>query len=58
MGSEESYINESLDHLGIVAGVCQEIGLAAWLDAPVPGTRKPRERGNGNSRHGAQWVWL
>src|SRR5215470_14733578 len=31
-GSEE-YVNERLDHLGIVAGVCQEIGLAAWLDA-------------------------
>jgi hypothetical protein len=28
MTSEESYINERLDHLGIVAGVCQEIGLA------------------------------
>jgi transposase len=26
-------VNERLDHLGIVAGVCQEIGLAAWLDA-------------------------
>src|SRR5262245_54769037 len=24
---------ERLDHLGIVAGVCQEIGLAAYLDA-------------------------
>ena len=33
MSSEESYINERMDHLGIVAGVCQEIGLAAWLDA-------------------------
>jgi hypothetical protein len=22
-----------LDHLGIVAGVCREIGLAEWLDA-------------------------
>ena len=29
----EEYINERLDHLGIVAGVCQEIGLAIWLDA-------------------------
>jgi hypothetical protein len=28
MSSEESYINERLDHLGIVAGVCQEMGLA------------------------------
>src|SRR5258708_17269004 len=24
---------ERLDHLGIVAGVCQEIGLAAYVDA-------------------------
>jgi hypothetical protein len=30
--------------------VCQEIGLAAWLDAQDPGKRKPRERGNGNGR--------
>src|SRR5260221_6874390 len=27
------YVNERLDHLGIVAGVCREIGLAEWLDA-------------------------
>jgi hypothetical protein len=27
------YVNERLDHLGIVAGVCQEIGLASYLDA-------------------------
>jgi len=32
--------NERLDHLGIVAGVCQEIGLAAWLDAQDPGNRQ------------------
>jgi transposase len=38
-GSEE-YINERLDHLGIVAGVCQEIGLAGWLDAQEPGNRQ------------------
>jgi hypothetical protein len=31
--TSEKYTNERLDHLGIVAGVCQEIGLAAWLDA-------------------------
>jgi transposase len=29
----EDYRNERLDHLGIVAGVCQELGLASWLDA-------------------------
>src|SRR5260221_4173118 len=37
---EEEYVNERLDHLGIVAGVCQEIGLAAWLDAQGPGNRQ------------------
>jgi transposase len=40
MTTVENYINERLDHLGIVAGVCQEIGLAAWLDAQDPGNRK------------------
>ncbi len=40
MPSEETYINERLDHLGIVAGVCQEIGLAAWLDAQEPTNRQ------------------
>jgi transposase len=34
-GTPESaaYVAERLDHLGIVAGVCREIGLAEWLDA-------------------------
>lgn len=32
MQPSETYINERLDHLGIVAGVCQEIGLASYLD--------------------------
>lgn len=27
MATTDVYINERLDHLGIVAGVCQEIGL-------------------------------
>src|SRR5437667_1739952 len=40
MLSEENYVNERLDHLGIVAGVCQEMGLAAWLDAQDPGNRQ------------------
>ena len=26
------YVVERLDHLGIVVGVCREIGLAEWLD--------------------------
>ncbi len=32
MQPPESYVNERLDHLGVVAGVCEEIGLAAYLD--------------------------
>jgi transposase len=40
MAPEERYVNERLDHLGIVAGVCQEIGLAAWLDAQEPEKRQ------------------
>ena len=31
--AEAQYINERLDHLGIVVGVCREMGLAAYLDA-------------------------
>src|SRR5947209_3937791 len=40
MTTTDIYINVRLDHLGIVAGVCQEIGLAAWLDAQDPGNRQ------------------
>ena len=32
MQNAESYVNERLNHLGIVAGVCEEIGIAAYLD--------------------------
>ncbi len=31
----ETYTNERLDHLGIEAGVCQEIRLASYLDEQV-----------------------
>jgi transposase len=40
MQGTEQYINERLDHLGIVAGVCQEIGLAVWLNAQEPDRRQ------------------
>lgn len=40
MTTAANYINERLDHLGIVAGVCQEIGLAGWLDAQDPDNRQ------------------
>ena len=56
MAGAETYVNERLDHLGIVAGVCQEIGLAAWLDAQDPTNRKPGECGNCNSGDDSQWI--
>jgi transposase len=34
------YVVEHLNHLGIVAGVCHEIGVAAWLDQQEPGNRQ------------------
>lgn len=40
MQAAQRYVNERLDHLGIVAGVCREIGLAAWLDAQDPAKRQ------------------
>jgi transposase len=38
MGSR--YVVEHLNHLGIVAEVCREIGLADWLDQQDPGSRQ------------------
>ncbi len=35
-----AYATERLDHLGIVAGVCREIGLAEFLDAQAAGSRQ------------------
>ena len=32
MSEEVEYQTERLDHLGIVAGVCREAGIAEWLD--------------------------
>ncbi len=32
MSQEVAYRTERLDHLGIVAGVCREAGIAEWLD--------------------------
>lgn len=45
MQETEEYISERLDHLGIIAGVCQEIGLGQWLDAQEPGKRQQVSRG-------------
>ena len=32
MQTADSYVNERLDHLGMVAGVCEEIGIAAYVN--------------------------
>jgi transposase len=34
------YVVEHLNHLGMVAEVCREIGVAAWLDQQEPGNRQ------------------
>ena len=38
------YVVEHLNHLGIVAEVCREIGVAAWLDEHDPTSRQPTRR--------------
>ncbi len=40
MSQEVMYQTERLDHLGIVAGVCQEAGLAEWLDTQAGDSRR------------------
>src|SRR2546422_2430953 len=47
---------ERLDHLGIVAGVCQEAGIAEWLDKQAGDSRRSvsidRKSTRLNSSHG------
>ena len=40
MSQEVEYQTERLDHLGIVAGVCQEAGIAEWLDKQAGDSRR------------------
>ncbi len=40
MAGEEEYSTQRLDHLGIVAGICREIGLAPWLDEQAMGSQQ------------------
>lgn len=37
---DAEYQTERLDHLGIVAGVCREVGIAEWLDERVGESRR------------------
>jgi transposase len=40
VSQEVEYQTERLDHLGIVAGVCQEAGIAEWLDKQAGDNRR------------------
>jgi transposase len=40
VSQEVDYQTERLDHLGIVAGVCREAGIAAWLDTQAGESRR------------------
>ena len=40
METAVTHATERLDHLGIVAGVCREIGLAEFLDEQAKGSRQ------------------
>src|SRR5947199_9933097 len=40
MSESIEYQTERLDHLGRVAGVCREAGIAAWLDAQAGANRR------------------
>lgn len=45
MSQEVAYQTERLDHLGIVAGVCREAGIAEWLDVQAGEQRRSVSRG-------------
>ena len=55
MQAAESSINERLDHRGIVAGFCQEIGSGAWLDAQYPTNRQIVSVGTATASVGLNW---
>jgi len=40
VSEQVDYQTERLEHLGIVAGVCREAGIAAWLDAQAGEKRR------------------
>jgi hypothetical protein len=45
VSQEVEYQTERLDHLGIVARVCQEAGIAEWLDKQAGDSRRSVSRG-------------
>src|SRR5437764_14191398 len=45
VSQEVEYQTERLDHLGIVAGVCKEAGIAEWLDKQAGEQRRVVSRG-------------
>jgi hypothetical protein len=49
---------EHLNHLGIVAEVCREIGVAEWLDAQAPQSRQQVSVGTATVAMGREWARL
>jgi hypothetical protein len=55
MSLEESYINERLDHLGIAAGVCQELG-SRLARCPRSHSSPTGKRWKGHGSHDPEWL--
>ena len=49
---------ERLDHLGLVAGVCQEIGLVEYFDRLDEQVHARVSLGQAVQAHGPQWTRL
>ncbi len=54
MGKTRRMRIERLDHLGIVAGVCEEIGLAGYLDARAGATEQQGKTWDSMSKSNSQ----
>jgi len=54
---EVKYTTQRLDHLGIVAGICDEISLVGQIDRLAPAPRRQVSVGQAES-HYSQRPWL
>jgi hypothetical protein len=44
-----TYTSNTLDHLGLIAGICRQIGLADLIDESYPGDSPEQARSNGKA---------
>ena len=56
MKEAEDRVNEWMDQLGMVARVCQAIGLVEWLDGHEQGHWKPGERRKCHRSNATPWL--